>query len=429
MKKNERLQALTILTAVLEENTPLSHLMPSAANLSPLSKELCFGVCRHYFRLAAIADKLLKKRPKALDVWASLLMGLYQLHYLRVPDYAVVKETVALLEQRRKSWAKGLINAILRTFCREQETLLPSLQNNPAFLYGHPTWFIKRLKKAWPDHWQSILQANDRHPPMSLRVNSKHTSVQIYLKRLQDVGIDAHPHEFSSQGMVLTVPCDVQTLPGFAAGDISVQDQAAQLAVSLLDLKPGLRLLDACAAPGGKTCHILETEPSLASCVALDIDNKRLARVDENLKRLNLQATLIKGDGARPETWWDGVLFDRILLDAPCSATGVIRRHPDIKLLRTEADITAVTQLQHDLLHALWPLLAPGGLMVYATCSVMPEENELQIRQFIANQANCQFVEPPSVAWGHATAHGWQILPGDSNMDGFFYSLLTKQRI
>lgn len=429
MKKNERLQALTILTAVFEENTPLSHLMSSAANLSPLSKELCFGVCRHYFRLAAIADKLLKKRPKALDVWASLLMGLYQLHYLRIPDYAVVKETVALLEQRKKSWAKGLINAILRTFCREQETLLASLQNNPAFLYGHPTWFIKRLKKAWPDHWQSIVQANDRHPPMSLRVNSKHASVQTYLKRLQDVGIDAHPHEFSSQGIVLTVPGDVQTLPGFASGHISVQDQAAQLTVSLLDLKPGLRLLDACAAPGGKTCHILETEPSLTSCVALDIDNKRLARVDENLKRLNLQATLIKGDSAHPETWWDGVLFDRILLDAPCSATGVIRRHPDIKLLRTEADITAVTQLQHDLLHALWPLLAPGGLMVYATCSVMPEENELQIRQFIASQPDCQFVNSTSFTWGRATSHGWQILPGDNNMDGFFYSLLTKQTL
>lgn len=425
MKKNERLQALRILTAVLQDHTPLSHLMSSASDLSPLSKEICFGVCRHYFRLAAIADQLLSKRPKEVEVWASLLMGLYQLYYLRVPDYAVVKETVALLEQVKKSWAKGLVNAILRTYCREQEKLLAGLQDNPAFLYGHPEWLIKRLQKTWPSNWQTILQANDMHPPMSLRVNSRHASAKVYLQRLQKAGIDAHPHEYALQGIGITTPCDVHKLPGFTTGDVSVQDEAAQLAVSLLALKPGLRVLDACAAPGGKTCHILESEASLSACIALDIDNKRLVRVQENLNRLNLQATLLKGDGVHPETWWDGILFDRILLDAPCSATGVIRRHPDIKLLRTEADITSVTKLQHDLLHALWPLLAPGGIMVYATCSIMPEENEQQICDFIASQHDCQFLaqEQP---WGHATKHGWQILPGDNNMDGFFYSLLTK---
>lgn len=427
MKKNERLQALRILTAVLQDQTPLSHLMASATDLSPLSKEICFGVCRHYFRLAAIADQLLKKRPKEVEVWAALLMGLYQLHYLRIPDYAVVKETVALLEQVKRTWAKGLVNAILRTYCREQEKLLANLEESPAFLYGHPEWFIKRLQKAWPDHWQSILEANDMHPPMSLRVNSRHASTKEYLQRLQEIGITAQPHQYSLQGIRLTTPCDVRTLPGFTGGDVSVQDEAAQLAVSLLDLKPGLRVLDACAAPGGKTCHILEIEPSLSACVALDVDSKRLLRVQENLNRLNLQATLLKGDGVQPETWWDGIQFDRILLDAPCSAIGVIRRHPDIKLLRTEADITSVTKLQQDLLHALWPLLAPGGVMVYATCSIMPEENELQIRNFIASHSDCLFIaqEQP---WGHATKNGWQILPGDNDMDGFFYSVLTKRQ-
>ena len=426
MKKNERLQALHILTAVLEEGTPLSHLMPSSARLSPLTKEICFGVCRHYFRLAAMADRLLKKRPKAIDVWANLLMGLYQLHYLRIPDYAVVKETVALLDQIKKSWAKALVNAVLRTYCRQQETLVAGLQEDTSFRYGHPEWLITRLQAAWPDDWQSILQANDTHPPMSLRINGRQTTANTYLTRLQEADTDAHPLMFAPFGMVLTKPCDVHELPGFTAGDVSVQDEAAQLAVTLLALQPGLRLLDACAAPGGKTCHILETEPALSACVALDIDSKRLARVQENLHRLNLQATLLKGDGLNPTSWWDGLLFDRILLDAPCSATGVIRRHPDIKLLRTEADITTVTQLQHDLLHALWPLLAPGGILVYATCSVMPEENEQQIAQFIASQSDSQFVMQDQ-PWGHATGHGWQILPGENNMDGFFYSVLMKK--
>ena len=425
MKKNERLQALRILTSVLQENTPLSHLMPTAAQLSPLSKEICFGVCRHYFRLAALADHLLNKRPKAIEVWTSLLIGLYQLHYLRIPDYAVVKETVALLEQIKKPWAKGLVNAVLRTYCREQNALVTALQNNRAFLYGHPEWFIERLQAAWPTNWQAILQANDTHPPMSLRVNNIRSSAQAYLTRLQEANIDAQPLQHSACGMVLTTPSDVHDLPGFTNGDISVQDEAAQLAVSLLALKPGLRVLDACAAPGGKTCHILETETALSACVALDVDSKRLSRVQENLSRLNLQATLLKGDGVQPRTWWDGILFDRILLDAPCSATGVIRRHPDIKILRTPADIAAVTQLQHNLLQALWPLLAPNGIMVYATCSIMPEENEQQIANFITSQSDCKFMEQTQ-SWGHATGHGWQILPGENNMDGFFYSVFMK---
>ena len=400
--------------------------MQATADLSPLSKELCFGVCRHYYRLQALADCLVNKRPKQMDIWICLLMGLYQLHYMRIPDYAVVKETVGLLTPIKKPWAKGLVNAVLRSYCREQEALLTRLTDNAGFIYGHPDWLIKRIKQAWPQHWQSILQANDIHPPMSLRVNSARWAASDYLTRLQEAGIDAHLHKYSSNGITLTTPCDVHELPSFADGDVSVQDEAAQLATSLLALKPALRLLDACCAPGGKTCHILETQPDLSACVALDIEKSRLARVQDNLNRLNLHATLVQGDALQPQTWWDGMPFDRILLDAPCSATGVIRRHPDIKLLRTEADITAVVQLQHDLLQALWPLLAPGGIMVYATCSIMPEENELQVARFISHQTDCQFLANEH-DWGHSTGHGWQVLPGENNMDGFFYSVLQKK--
>lgn len=458
VKKNERLQALHILTALLQDKTPLSHLMQAAHDLSPFSKELCFGVCRQYYRLEAIADCLVDKRPKQLDIWVCLLLGLYQLHFLRIPDYAVVKESVALLTPIKKTWAKGLMNAVLRTYCREQESILNRASQKTAFIYGHPDWLIKRIKKSWPSHWQVILEANDTHPPMSLRVNQRHHTAAVaalvnpasqssdfelrsheldceagftsaataaYLSTLHQANIEAHIHPFASHGIVLNTPCGVLDLPGFSQGDVSVQDNAAQLVVELLDLKPGLRLLDACCAPGGKTCHILETEPNLALCVGLDIEKSRLARVQDNFNRLNLKGTLIQGDGLKPQEWWDGVPFDRILLDAPCSATGVIRRHPDIKLLRTEDEIKAITDLQRELLNTMWSILAPGGVMVYATCSIMPEENEQQIAAFINQNSDCEF-NACDKPWGHSTGHGWQILPGEYDMDGFFYSVFRK---
>ncbi len=428
MKKNERLQALQILTRVLQDKTPLLHLMHGTTELSPLARELCFGVCRHYYRLQALADCLMTKRPKQIDIWICLLMGLYQLHYLRIPDYAVVKETVGLLTPIKKPWAKGLVNAVLRSYCREQESLLIRLEKDTAFTYGHPDWLVKRIKQAWPAHWQSILQENDLHPPMTLRVNDQHTSAPRYITRLKDAAIEACLCEHAPQGITLAKPCDVYDLPGFSEGHVSVQDTAAQLATTLLELKPALRLLDACCAPGGKTCHILESQPDLSACIALDIEKSRLERVQDNLNRLKLHATLVQGDASQPSTWWDGVMFDRILLDAPCSATGVIRRHPDIKLLRTADEIREITTLQQNLLQALWPLLSPGGIMVYATCSIMPEENEQQIARFVATQNDCEFLSR-EYSWGHSTGHGWQILPGENGMDGFFYSVLYKMNI
>lgn len=425
MKNNERLHALKILTALTEEKASLSQLMPASDDVSPMTKEICFGYCRHYFRLEAMADYLVDKRPKAIEVWIALLIGIYQLHYMNKPDYAVVKETVALLGKIKKVWAKGLVNAVLRNFCRQREEILAKLELDPVFIYGQPQWLLKRLKADWPDNWKAIAQANDAHPPMTLRVNLKKTTVDNYLKVLLDAGIEAHAHPVASEGITLVSPCDVHDLPGFTDGVVSVQDGAAQLAASLLSLKPGQRVLDACCAPGGKTCHILESESELLECVALDVDAKRLKRVKENLNRLNFETTLVQGDALIPQTWWDGQLFDRILLDAPCSATGVIRRHSDIKLLRTNEEVLAVSKIQKAMLNAVWPLLAPGGLMVYATCSVIAEENELQIADFLASHPDCQLKQEHR-SWGRATGHGQQILPGEQGMDGFFYSVLVK---
>lgn len=425
MNKNERLQALQILIPLVRDKRSLAQLMPSSSDITPMTKEMCFGVCRHFFRLEAITLCLVDKKPKDVDVWILLLLGIYQLHYMQLPDYAVVKETVALLPKIKKVWAKGLVNAVLRNFCRQKEAILMRLQQNFDFINGHPQWFLARIQKAWPNDWQSIVQANDAHPPMTLRVNQMHCSVSTYMNLLEAAGIQAIEHPVAKDAIVLTAPCNVHQLPGFDKGWVSVQDAAAQLAVTLLDLKPGLRVLDACCAPGGKTCHILEASNKQVLCTALDVDAKRLLRVKDNLKRLDLEAEVLEGDAMHPESWWDGKPYDRILLDAPCSATGVIRRHADIKLLRTPEEVEEITKIQQAMLSSLWKLLAPGGRLVYATCSILPEENELQIAAFAAANADCKLVTS-QWSWGRPTGHGQQILPGEFNMDGFFYSLLLK---
>lgn len=425
MKNNERLQALKILVELLEQGASLSQLMPASAQITPLTKELCFGFCRHYYRLELLALKLLEKRPKSIAIWVALLLGLYQLHYMNKPDYATVKETVDLLDKIGKKWAKGLVNAILRHFCRRQKELLTEVSQDVVFIYGQPLWLLNKLKADWPADWERIALANDQHAPMTLRVNAKQTTAAEYQHILKQSGMSAVLNSGLPQALVLTSACDVYQLPKFKEGVVSVQDGAAQCAASLLSLKPGLRVLDACCAPGGKTCHILELEPALAECVALDVDLKRLSRVKENLARLHLQATVMQGDASLPQTWWDGQLFDRILLDAPCSATGVIRRHPDIKLLRTLEDIQNVVQKQKALLQALWPLLSSGGLLVYATCSIIAEENEMQILDFLAHHSDAKVIQQQWFC-GKSTGHGQQILPGEEDMDGFFYSVFVK---
>ena len=424
--KTDRALALSLLCKVWINHTPLAQVFHTHSLCVPaFTKAICFGVCRHYYRLELIANELIAKRPKSHVVWLTLLIGLYQLCYVNKPGYATINETVTLLTAFRCTWAKGFINATMRYYVDHKTKIMIKLKKNIVFNYGHPEWLLQLLQYDWPQHWQSMVHANDLHPPMSLRVNLHKISRCNYLHKLQTIGLDATKHHASLSGLNLSHPCMVDILPGFLDGEVSVQDESAQLIIELLQLTKGLRVLDACAAPGGKTAHILESEPNLQACIALDIDERRLGYINANLTRLNLQAAIIHGDAAHPEIWWDKIPFDRIILDAPCSATGVIRRHPDIKLLRTQADIERVITIQHNLLHSLWPLLAIGGIMVYATCSVLNCENENQIAKFISKTPNCSF-KYHNYAWGYFTGHGWQILPGVENRDGFFYSVLQK---
>lgn len=424
-KPSDRSVALQILLQVIDTHQPLSHLLQQPG-ISPLTKALCFGVIRHFIRLESLADSLVTKRPKDLSVWCCILLGLYQLDDMSMPDYAVVQETVNLLSQMHKTWAKGFVNALLRRYCREQATLKQTLATHPEYQYNHPQWLLKTLQQAWPNDWQTIVTANDKHPPMALRVNLAKITRDAYCKRLDTAGVAYTLLTHTVSGILLDTPCAVDHIPGFMEGEISVQDGAAQLAGPLLTLAPGLQVLDACCAPGGKLGQILELEPHLTYCLGIDIEEKRLPKVKDNCRRLHLDATIQVADASHPDTWWDGVAFDRILLDAPCSATGIIRRHPDIKLLRTLEDIIHITAVQKAILNALWPLLAPNGILVYATCSILPEENEKQVASFIATHPDAVTTTTPQ-PWGQFTGHGWQILPGQQAMDGFFYAQITKR--
>lgn len=374
-----------------------------------------------------MAEKLLQKPFKSADadVEALLLVGLYQLLYTRVPAHAAIGETVGCADKLKKPWAKGLLNAVLRNAQRESETIFAELERDPVVRTAHPRWLQKSLKAFWPEQWEAICAANNAHPPMILRVNRRHHSRDAYLALLGEAGIAATPCVYSRDGIVLEAAADVRSLPGFAEGWISVQDEAAQLAADLLDLAPGQRVLDACCAPGGKTCHILEAEPALAGVVAVDLEAKRLVRVKENLERLGLDAELIAADGRDIDKWWDGKPFQRILLDAPCSATGVIRRHPDIKLTRQPDDIVALAQLQGELLDAMWKALEVGGILLYATCSTLPTENTEVIAAFLERTPGARELDLATAA-GIKQPHGRQLLAQQGGHDGFYYAKLIK---
>ena len=429
---NPRLAAARALTAVLSGKASLGSSLPPQLDKvehhdRALAQDLAFGAARWQPRLQLLAEKLLDKPFKAADkdVEALLLIGLYQLLHSRIPAHAAIGETVGCAGALKKPWAKGLLNAVLRRAQREHEALFAELERDPVLHTAHPRWLQKALKAHWPEHWQAICAANNAHPPLILRVNRRHGSRDAYLEELRSAGLAAEPCTFSRDGVRLLQPCDVTTLPGFKQGRVSVQDEAAQLAAELLELAPGQRVLDACAAPGGKTCHLLEVEPALREVVAVDLEAKRLARVRENLERLKLDATLIAADGRDTAAWWDGTPFQRILLDAPCSATGVIRRHPDIKLTRQPEDIPALAQLQGELLDALWPTLAPGGVLLYATCSVLPTENSETVAAFLARTPDAQEV---TIAgdFGLQSPQGRQLLPQLDGHDGFYYAKLIK---
>jgi len=371
-----------------------------------------------------ILSQLLDKPLKDAEVKALALVGLYQLRYMRVKPHAAVSETV--LAARKKPWAKSLINAVLRTYLREQEELEHKADKNQVAALSHPDWLIKQIERDWPEQALNIFLENNLQPPMVLRVNLAKVGREQYLQLLTGQNIEAEIVSFCPSAIKLDKPVPVDILPGFADGLVSVQDTAAQLAAGLLDVRPGHRVLDVCAAPGGKAAHILESQPQLKELVAVDIDESRMHRVSENCQRLKLQATLVVGDAGNPSSWWDGKPFNRILLDAPCSALGVIRRHPDIKLLRRAEDIQQLQALQQSILKAVWPLLASGGLMVYATCSILKQENERQVKAFLAEHNDA--VELPIDAdWGTSGACGRQIFTGESAMDGFYYACISKQ--
>lgn len=455
---NPRAVAATLLSQVIVEQQSLTAVLNGCTEEKnrPLIQELCYGVLRYYPRLNFLTTLLLTKSLKERDapIHLLILIGLYQLIYMRIPDHAAVTETVNAVIHFKKKWASHLINGVLRNFLRNREPLLQKLEKEDEAHFSHPQWLIDKIKLDWPGCWERVLEANNQRPPMSLRVNLKKITRKNYINKLNIHNITAQITSYNECGVVLDKPTDINSLPGFFEGEISVQDIAAQMAVTLLELEPGLRILDACAAPGGKTAHILESESQLSKLVILEKDPKRAKKIEENLRRLDLieksdeegekKIEIMIGDATQPELWWGGDYFDRILLDAPCSATGVIRRHPDIKILRKKEDITKLAELQFQMISHLWNLLKPGGLLIYATCSIMPEENVLNIKRFFEFLENGQNTREGiakkrviQADWGIPQIYGRQILPGDScpidknkkqatNMDGFYYCIIEK---
>ncbi len=425
---NLRAIAATAISQVLDRGQSLSAVLPELQQKindkdRALLQELCFGCLRVLPQLEWCIQQLMAKvlTGKQRPLHYLLMVGLYQLLYTRIPAHAAVAETVNGAVALKRPQLKGLVNGVMRQFQREQQSLLERAQQNDS-RFMHPSWLLARLKQAYPDNWESIVDANNQRPPMWLRVNRLHHTRDEYLALLQEVEIEAIPHPGYPDALRLVVPCSVERLPGFEQGWITVQDASAQGCITFLTPQNGEQILDLCAAPGGKTTHILEAAPK-AHVLAVDIDETRLTRVKENLARLNMHADVRQGDGRAPSTWCDdGKLFDRILLDAPCSATGVIRRHPDIKWLRRDRDIDELVIVQKEILDAIWPRLKSGGVMVYATCSILPQENQLQITHFLQNHSDAELVETGD------TAHpGIQNIPAPEEGDGFFYAKIVKR--
>lgn len=427
-----RAAAAQIIGQILTGKGSLSSLLPTiqtkvAEKDRPLLQELCFGTCRFHPQLSAYIECLVDKplRVKDSDIQALLLLGLYQLLHTRIPDHAALGETVEVARSLKKPWATTLINGVLRKFLRDKSKLDKLVGQNLAFQSNHPAWLEGMLRKHWPSQFDSLIAANNSHPPFTLRLNTHKILREEYLAQLATLEIAATATEFSPYGITLEQACDPRTLPLFTEGSLSVQDEAAQLSADLLELSPHLRVLDACCAPGGKTGHLLEREPSL-QLIALDADERRLGRVRENLTRLGVNASICNGDATRPSDWWDGIAFDRILLDAPCSATGIIRRHPDIKVLRTPEELDKLASLQLQLLKSLWPLLKPGGILLYATCSIMPKENVQLLEAFLQRQSDA-ICDELDANWGIAQTYGRQLLPQGEGHDGFYYARLRKE--
>ncbi|HTI96482.1 MAG TPA: 16S rRNA (cytosine(967)-C(5))-methyltransferase RsmB [Rudaea sp.] len=401
----------------------LSTKLHDARDRALLSSLLHEGA-RWWLRFDAAVGSLLERplRERESDIHALLVLGLVQLEIMGLSDYAAVAATVEATRALRKPAFAGVVNAVLRRWLRERETRRAQLDRDAVTRTAHPRWLIEKFDADWPDQTEAILAANNAPAPLWLRVNRRRIARADFAVQLTEQDVVCRVPEDAPDALILDASRDVTSLPGYSQGLFSVQDGAAQQAVRLLDLHDGQRVLDACAAPGGKSAHILETAD--VELTALDSDARRLPRLRENLTRLGLTADVRVGDAADPRGWWDGRPFDRILVDAPCSATGIIRRQPDVKLHRRAADIPALAAIQLRLLEALWPLLRSGGRLVYATCSVLADENSRRIEAFVSARADAQPMAPP-LSW-HAAGAGAQNLPGESGMDGFFYAVLEK---
>ncbi len=438
-----RAVAAEIVDAVLNggrslDATVAEHEVRVASRDRALLRMLCFGALRQHWRLNAYIQQLLGKPLRKRDaiINSLLAIGLYQLVDMRIPDHAVLSETVEAARLLRRPKLAGLVNACLRRFTREN--MAAALPEDDEAKWNHPIWLTEAIRKDWPDDWQAILQANNERAPMCLRVNSARGTASDYLARLRAAGIEASDMTGIPDAVVLSEPQSVENLPGFIDGDVSVQDGAAQIAARWLlhDRLAGApvhRVLDACSAPGGKSGHLAEVGGDRIALCSVDNDVARLERVAENLHRLGADATIIAADASNPEEWWDGEAFDSILLDAPCSASGVIRRHPDIKLLRRESDLARLASLQTALLTALWGLLAPGGVLLYVTCSVFAVENDGVLGPFLNDHddASENDVLPNNNIRDlmRRKACGYQILPGTAGLDGFYYAALQKKKV
>lgn len=433
-----RLLAAHAVARILREGVTLDAALHDAlaaapAALGPSVRSLSYGAVRGYFRHEAILGRLLSQPVRSLDplLRALLSVALFELEDGRTPEYAVVDAAVKTAKATDAARASGLVNAVLRRYLRERKVLDAEIARNPATRHASPIWLADRFRADWPVRWTQLLAAGDTQAPMWLRVNGRLATTESYLERLREAGIGARPESRVPLAVLLDSPCDVHELPGFTDGWVSVQDLGAQCVAFPLALSAGQRVLDARAAPGGKTALIAEREPDLARLVGVDIDPQRLLRVRENLERGKLHAELIAADAGAPDSWWDGVPFDRILLDAPCSALGVIRRHPDIRLRKSPAEIDKLPLLQARLLTAAWRMLAPGGRLVYATCTVTRSENRDVIAAFLAGTPDASIVAaedwPGWPGLGESDGYGRQIIPGEAGADGFYYAALLKQ--
>ncbi|QJD71844.1 16S rRNA (cytosine(967)-C(5))-methyltransferase RsmB [Marinobacterium sp. LSUCC0821] len=432
MSNSYNLRALIaqLLTQLLQHQGSIASRLPAAlaqveGRDKALFQEICYGTFRYQPQLDALSQMLLRKpfRDDDLDIYALLISALYQIRHLSVGEHAVINETVEAAKQFDKPWAGKLLNAVLRRYQRESESLEATLKHSEVAQWNHPEWMIAKLKNNWPDRWQAILASNDQSPPMCLRVNRQKVEREAYIQQLADAGIESRAGQFSTDAIYLQTPCGVDKLPGFFNGLVSVQDEAAQLAAQLLAPKSGERVLDACAAPGGKLCHLLEHTPDI-EIEAVELEPRRAPRIEENLERLGQQAALIIGDAATKD-WWSGEPYDRILVDAPCSATGVIRRNPDIKALRRNEDIVPLANTQLAILDNLWDMLKPGGTLLYATCSIFPQENERVVERFLKDHIDASELKIDA-DWGVERPRGRQLFAQESWHDGFYYACLTR---